>query len=112
ALTAAKEQGKHVDFLKTSTTSDNTYCNKMMWDRVMYLKRTNTFIHSSNKDLNKVCTTDGVASGPYKYKSKNPFNITICTLRPWSIYYTGVNASKKIVISCWDGLPVFYVKSI
>ncbi|KAG6923028.1 hypothetical protein G0U57_000144 [Chelydra serpentina] len=102
---------EHVDFPKTVATNNNAYCNKMMWSRVMYWKYSNTFIHSSNEEINKVCTTDGVASGPYKFESKNPFNITICTFNPWSISYTGVSVSEKIVISCWNALPVFYVKN-
>ncbi|KAH1181944.1 ribonuclease-like [Mauremys mutica] len=102
---------EHVDNPKTIATNNNAYCNRMMWDRVMYWKYSNTFIHETPENITKVCTTEGVANGPYRYESKNEFNITSCTFNPWSISYTGISSSQKIVIACWDGLPVFYVKS-
>ncbi|XP_044841808.1 ribonuclease-like [Mauremys mutica] len=103
---------KHADFPKTVSTNNNAYCNKMMWDRVMYLKYSNTFIHAEEKDIRKVCTTAGLSAGPYQYESKNPFSITICTLNPWSFSYTGTSVSQKIVIACLNRLPAFYVTSI
>uniref|UniRef100_A0A8C3SIM5 Ribonuclease A-domain domain-containing protein n=1 Tax=Chelydra serpentina TaxID=8475 RepID=A0A8C3SIM5_CHESE len=97
----------HVNNPRTLAPNPRAYCSIMMRRRRIYGKLINTFIH----EINKVCTTDGVASGPYKFESKNPFNITICTFNPWSISYTGVSVSEKIVISCWNALPVFYVKN-
>ncbi|XP_029769218.1 ribonuclease-like [Terrapene carolina triunguis] len=102
----------NVDYPKTVATNNNAYCNRMMWDRVMYWKYTNTFIHATAENISKVCTTDGVVSGPNQYQSTSPFNITTCTFNPWSISYTGISAEQKIIISCWSGLPVLYVKSI
>ncbi|XP_024069251.1 ribonuclease-like [Terrapene carolina triunguis] len=101
----------HVDYPKTRAINNNAYCNKMMWDRVMYLRYTNTFIHATAKDINKVCTTAGLSAGPYRHMSTSFFSITTCTLNPWSISYTGISANQKIVISCLNRLPVFYVKS-
>ncbi|TFJ96996.1 ankyrin and armadillo repeat-containing protein [Platysternon megacephalum] len=102
----------HVDFPKTPAINNNAYCNKMMWDRVMYLKYTNTFIHATVKDINKVCTTAGLSAGPYRYVSTSSFKITTCIFNPWSISYTGISAEQKIVISCLNRLPVLYAKSI
>ncbi|XP_050774019.1 ribonuclease-like [Gopherus flavomarginatus] len=102
----------HVDFPKTITTTNNAYCNKMMWDRAMYLKYSNTFIHATENDIRRICTTDGLSTEPYWYKSKSPFSITTCTFDSWRLSYNGIRASQKIVISCWNCLPVFYVKSI
>ncbi|TFJ97009.1 fibronectin type III domain-containing protein 1 [Platysternon megacephalum] len=84
----------------------------MMWIQVMYWKYSNTFIHASKEDINKVCMTDGVSNRPYQYVSTSSFNITICTFHPWSISYARISAVQRIVISCWNDLPFFYVKHI
>ncbi|XP_067400800.1 ribonuclease-like [Emydura macquarii macquarii] len=108
----------HLDNPKTVATNDNAYCNKMMWDRVMYWKFSNTFIHESvglgpsSDNINTVCTGDGTAVGPNTQESKNPFKITVCTFNPWSLSYTGVSSTAKIVILCLDGQAVLFVKSV
>ncbi|XP_067400814.1 ribonuclease-like [Emydura macquarii macquarii] len=102
----------HLDNPKTLAINNNAYCNKMMWDRVLYWTFSNTFIDDTIDNINKVCTTDGTAAGVNKQESKNPFKITVCTFNPWSLSYTGVSSTAKIVITCWDGLAVFFVKSV
>ncbi|XP_067400786.1 ribonuclease-like [Emydura macquarii macquarii] len=102
----------HVDTPKTLAINDNAYCNKMMWERRIYWKFSNTFIHGTDFDINSICSTGGTAVGPNTQESKNPFSITVCTFNPWSLSYTGVSSKAKIVISCWDGLAVLFIKSV
>ncbi|XP_067417518.1 ribonuclease-like [Emydura macquarii macquarii] len=102
----------HVDNPKTVATNDNAYCNKLMWERLLYWKFSNTFIHDSIENINKVCTTDGKAAGPSQQESNSPFKITVCTLKPWSLSYTGASSSAKIVISCLHEVAVLFVKSV
>ncbi|XP_067400775.1 ribonuclease-like [Emydura macquarii macquarii] len=102
----------HVDMPKTLATNDNAYCNKMMWQRRIYFKFSNTFIHAKDFDINSICSTGGTAAGANKQQSKEHFKITVCTFNPWSLSYTGVSSTAKIVISCLNGLAVLFVKTI
>ncbi|XP_067421775.1 ribonuclease-like [Emydura macquarii macquarii] len=106
----------HMDMPKTEAINNNAYCNKMMWERLLYWKFSNTFIHGptnvNNFDINTVCTTGGTAAGANKQESKGTCSITVCTFNPWSLSYTGVSSTAKIVLVCLDGQAVLFVKSI
>ncbi|XP_077687845.1 ribonuclease-like [Eretmochelys imbricata] len=103
---------EHVNNPKNNAVNNKVYCNMMMWDRGIFWKYTNTFIHESLKKINAICNADGIPAGGFKRKSKNSFSITICTFNPWTFSFNGLSGKKKIVLSCLNGLPVRFVRHI
>ncbi|XP_075768169.1 ribonuclease pancreatic-like [Pelodiscus sinensis] len=104
---------RHVDSSPIlNVASINAYCSKMMWRRALYGRLSNTFIIAKPEDINKVCSTEGLAKGPYRYESKNPFDIIVCIYNHFTLSYTGLKDKQKIVLSCWKGLPALYIKHV
>ncbi|XP_075767936.1 ribonuclease pancreatic-like [Pelodiscus sinensis] len=104
---------RHVDNPPSfGTATVNDYCTKMMWRRALYGRHTNTFINAPPEDINNVCGTGGLVKGPYRYESIATFPITVCIYNHFTLSYTGLRSTQKIVLSCWKRLPALYIKHL
>ncbi|XP_034643955.1 ribonuclease-like [Trachemys scripta elegans] len=103
---------QHVNNPKNEAINNKVYCNMMMWDRGIFWKYTNTFIHAPLNNINAVCKADGIPVGGFKRKSKKEFTITTCTFNFGTFSFNGLNGKNKIVLACLNGLPVKFVRHI
>ncbi|XP_067404391.1 ribonuclease-like [Emydura macquarii macquarii] len=100
----------HVDNPKTPASDDNAYCDMMMWNRSIYWKLVNTFIHKPKKNINKVCSLGGTPILGDLRRSNAVFPTTQCTYNPLTWSFQGRPISKQIVITCWNRLPATYLE--
>uniref|UniRef100_A0A8C4Y7D1 Ribonuclease A-domain domain-containing protein n=1 Tax=Gopherus evgoodei TaxID=1825980 RepID=A0A8C4Y7D1_9SAUR len=103
---------EHVDYLRSSFSSNRAYCKMMMVDRGVIWKYTNTFIHEPVNTINAVCKDDGIPVGGFNRQSKKTFKITTCTFNILTFSFNGLNGTSKIVLTCLNGLPVRFVRYI
>ncbi|XP_067414472.1 ribonuclease-like [Emydura macquarii macquarii] len=84
------------------------YCNWMMRRREIYRKPLNTFINAPIPSINNVCSGGGTPSGNGLRRSKFRFHTISCRFNPRTRSYTGRGVSRRILIRCCIGLPVYY----
>ncbi|XP_067409097.1 ribonuclease-like [Emydura macquarii macquarii] len=100
----------HVDVLPSPGSDLNAYCTGMMRDRGIFLKPVHTFIHEPIPAINDVCSGGGTPIFGGLRRSIGFFSTTTCTYNPLSVSYSGTLINRKIVLACWNGLPVLYVE--
>ncbi|XP_038224970.1 ribonuclease-like [Dermochelys coriacea] len=95
-----------------SEDSNGTYCDTMTQCREMYGQEANTFIHAPMGSINSIRSLGGTPGKPNKCHRVAPFDDTICVFNSTSRAYTGTRYVCRIVLDCWKGLPVDYVRHI
>ncbi|XP_065270076.1 ribonuclease-like [Emys orbicularis] len=102
----------HVDFPPTPGPDPSTYCNGMMRDWGIHWKLLHIFIHTPIPAINSICFGDGTPIFGGLRKSMNFFPTTTCRYNPVRFSYSGTAISWKLIIACWNGLPLLYVEKM
>ncbi|XP_006113901.2 ribonuclease-like [Pelodiscus sinensis] len=95
-----------------SEAPDGTYCQAMMQHRDLSGQDSNTFIHAPAGSINSICSLGGRPGLPNQRRSVAPFHLTLCALNATSHAYAETRYHRRVVLACWRGLPVDYVKHI
>ncbi|XP_053120222.1 ribonuclease-like [Hemicordylus capensis] len=105
---------RHIDNGQPPSNA-RTYWNQMMQRRGMthpVCKPTNTFIHSSDRQVRGICGAGGRPVFGNTYQSRHPFRITTCRVipgsRPPRCNYRGHTVTRNIRVSCVRRLPVYF----
>ncbi|XP_067389118.1 ribonuclease-like [Emydura macquarii macquarii] len=94
-----------------SPEPNGTYCEVMMARRELSGKD-NTFIHAPVGAINNVCNLAGRPGRPNERHSVAAFDITLCTFNATSQAYAEARYRRRLVLACWKGVPVGYVRHI
>ncbi|XP_044841802.1 ribonuclease-like [Mauremys mutica] len=100
-------QKHHVDYPRTTVPNPSSYCNTMMKRRGLYFTPVNTFIHAPTLSINSICLF-GTPRRDRLHESRVLIPVTTCRYDPRIRSYRGTYVSRKIVIGCWNRLPVYY----
>ncbi|XP_075773433.1 ribonuclease-like [Pelodiscus sinensis] len=106
---------ENVDYPRTGIANAHRYCSTMIMRRGLPCPFSHTFIHTSPRQLQSVCTRNGRCRRPgNQCDSHRAFPLTTCrrvaTSRPSGCVYRGRQHTNRVRLACRRQLPVSFIR--